>query len=61
MILILLFLFWIPIHIAFDLSLKELVPSFIYYFTPYSLIIDILINFNTGYYDKVKKKNILEY
>jgi hypothetical protein len=59
MILILFYLFWIPLHIAFDRHLRYFVPSTIYYFAPYSLLADMVVNFNTGFFNKVnfdKKK-----
>lgn len=52
MMLILIYLFLIPIHISFGIPFSILISSGIADIAPISFIIDTLINFNTGYYDK---------
>lgn len=52
MMVILIYLFLIPIHIAFEIPFSELISQWMADMAPISFIVDTLINLNTGYYDK---------
>jgi hypothetical protein len=44
------YLFFIPIHIIYEILLKDLIISDIYTLSPFVFSTNILINLNTGYY-----------
>jgi hypothetical protein len=48
---ILFYLFIIPIHIALEIKFIDLAP-FVSIIFPFLLILEILLNLNTGFYDK---------
>lgn len=49
---ILICMFILPIVIVFDYSYAYLIPRQFVYILPLILIMDILVNMNTGYFDK---------
>ncbi len=65
MLIILCIVFLIPLHLSFGISYQELINnSFLIFLCPIILILDILINLNTGFFDKgnsiVSRKEILK-
>jgi len=52
MLFILIYFFMIPIHIAISVPFTKLINKTIAEAVPYYLILDMIINMNTGYYDK---------
>lgn len=52
MMLILLYFFMIPIHISQSIQFSTLTSPTIAEAAPYMLILDMIVNMNTGYYDK---------
>lgn len=51
-IVVLICMFYLPIVIVFDYSYSHLVPTHLIRVLPFVLIMDILINMNTGYFEK---------
>ncbi|KAL4510552.1 hypothetical protein ABPG72_004706 [Tetrahymena utriculariae] len=44
--------YYIPIHVTFQIEFIHLMPSFLIYFLTIIILLDILINLNTAFFDK---------
>ena len=52
----LLFIFLIPVYLAFECTVAEIISEPLTYLSPIFFCFDIFVNLNTGFFEKKKKE-----